>query len=143
MDADKSGLIQEDLTELVIRAFFAVYNELGHGFLEQVYENALAVALSEMAIDVRQQVGIDVYFRGHRVGQYRADLLVPDLLLIEVKAATNLAPGHEAQMVNYLKATGIPVGLLLNFGSRPQMKRRVHSGKNPLLSAPIRPDPRT
>ena len=143
MGADKSGLIQEDLTEAVIRAFFAVYNELGHGFLEQVYENALAVALREMDIDVRQQVGIDVYFRGHRVGEYRADLLVPDRLLIEVKAATTLAPGHEAQMVNYLKATGIPVGLLLNFGPRPQMKRRVHSGKNPLLSAPIRPDPRT
>lgn len=127
MEADKSGLIDESLTEKVIGSFFAVYNELGHGFLEQVYENALAFALREAGLDVVQQASIDVMFRGRRVGEYRADILVPGRLLIEVKAATTLAQGHEAQLINYLKATGIPVGLLLNFGPHPQFKRRVHS----------------
>jgi GxxExxY protein len=127
MEADKSGLIDELLTQRVIGAFFDVYNELGHGFLEQVYENALALALRQSGLEVMQQASVDVMFRGKRVGEYRADILVPGRLLIEVKAATTLAPGHEAQLINYLKATGIPVGLLLNFGPNAQFKRRVHS----------------
>lgn len=127
MEADKSGLVDELLTRRVIGAFFDVYNELGHGFLEQVYENALALALRESGVDVVQQASVDVIFRGKRVGEYRADILVPGRLLVEVKAATALAPGHEAQLINYLKATGIPVGLLLNFGPNAQFKRRVHS----------------
>ena len=142
MEADKSGLILEKVTEKVIGAFYDVYNELGAGFLENVYENSLAHCLREAGLDVRQQLPIDVYFRGQRVGEYRADLLVPGQLLIEVKVASTISPAHEAQLVNYLKATGVPVGLLLNFGPRPQLKRRVHSGKNPPLSAPIRPYPR-
>ena len=143
MDADKGGLIGYSVTHRVIGAFYEVYNELGSGFLEHVYENALALCLRDIGLEVRQQCPIDVYFRGQRVGEYRADLLVPGELLIEVKAVSTLSPSHEAQLVNYLKATGVAVGLLLNFGPRAQMKRRVHSGKNPLLSAPIRPDPRT
>ena len=127
MEADKSGLVDEQLTEKVIGAFFEVYNELGQGFLEQVYENALAFALRESGVEVMQQASVDVMFRGKRVGEYRADLLIPRRLLIEVKAATTLAQGHEAQLINYLKATGTPVGLLLNFGPHPQFKRRIHS----------------
>jgi len=139
MDADKSGLIEEGVTETVIKAFYAVYNELGSGFLEQVYENAMAVCLRESGLDVWQQTAVDVYFRGHRVGEYRADLMIPGRLLIEVKVASAISPAHEAQLLNYLKATGIPVGLLLNFGPSPQVKRRVHSKKK---SALIRVHPR-
>jgi GxxExxY protein len=142
MGADESGLMQEGVTETVIRAFYSVYNELGAGFLEHVYENALLLCLQESGLVAWQQVPVDVYFRGHRVGEYRADLVIPNKVLIEVKVASTISPAHEAQLVNYLKATGIPVGLLLNFGPRPQVKRRVHS-KNPLLSAPIRPYPRS
>ncbi|MCM2355808.1 MAG: GxxExxY protein [Arenimonas sp.] len=143
MEADKSELIGGEVTERVIGAFYSVYNELGSGFLEQVYENALAICLREQGFDVGQQIAVDVYFRGNRVGEYRADLIVSKRLLIEVKVASMIAPAHEAQLVNYLKATGLPVGLLLNFGPKPQFKRRVHSGKDPLLSAPIRPYPRS
>ncbi len=126
MNADKSGLIEESVTESVIGAFYAVYSELGHGFLEQVYENALAIALREAGHPVIQQAALDVCFRGQRVGEYRADLLIPGRLIIEVKAVAALAPVHEAQLLNYLRATGIRVGLLLNFGPKPQIKRRVH-----------------
>ncbi|WP_290889602.1 GxxExxY protein [Arenimonas sp.] len=142
MGADQSGLIREAVTETVIGAFYSVYNELGVGFLEQVYENALMVCLLDAGLPVLQQQRIDVYFKGHKVGDYRADLIIPDELLIEVKVASTISPAHEAQLVNYLKATGVPIGLLLNFGPRPQVKRRVHS-KNPLLSAPIRSYPRS
>ncbi|WP_290588945.1 GxxExxY protein [Arenimonas sp. SCN 70-307] len=143
MGADKSELLDGELTEKVIGAFFAVYNELGSGFLEQVYENALSICLRELGLSVLQQTAVDVYFRGNRVGEYRADLIVDGRLLVEVKVATTISPAHEAQLVNYLKATGLPIGLLLNFGPHPQFKRRIHSGRNPLLSAPIRPNPRS
>jgi GxxExxY protein len=126
MDTDKSGLIEESTTESVIGAFFAVYSELGHGFLEQVYENAMAIALRQQGLPVLQQAALDVLFRGFRVGEYRADLLVPGKLIIEVKATTAITGAHEAQLLNYLKATGIRVGLLLNFGPKPQFKRPVN-----------------
>ncbi|HEU0152371.1 MAG TPA: GxxExxY protein [Arenimonas sp.] len=142
MGADNSGLMQEGITEIVIRSFYAVYNELGTGFLEQVYENALSFCLKEAGLPVWQQVAVDVFFRDHKVGDYRVDLLIPDKVLIEIKVASTISPAHEAQLVNYLKATGIPVGLLLNFGPRPQVKRRVHSASNPPLSAPTRSYPR-
>lgn len=86
MDTDEGGLIEESTTESVIGAFFAVYSELGHGFLEQVYENAMAIALRQQGLPVLQQAALDVLFRGFRVGEYRADLLVPGKLIIEVKA---------------------------------------------------------
>lgn len=139
MDADKSGLVEEEITEKVIRAFYTVYNEMGPGFLEQVYENAMAHCLRDDGLDVWQQATVDVYFRTHRVGEYRADLLIPGRLLIEVKAAVAISPSHEAQLLNYLKATGLPVGLLLNFGPHAQVKRRVNSKKK---SALIRANPR-
>ena len=125
MGTDKSILVEESVTEAVIGAFFAVYKELGFGFLETVYENALAIALRHKGIEVIQQPAIDVYFRGNRVGEYRADLVIPRRVIIEVKASSTLTTSHEAQLLNYLKATGIKVGLLLNFGPKPQFKRRV------------------
>lgn len=113
------------MTERVIGIFYAVYNELGHGFLESVYENALALALRETDIVAVQQAPLRVQFRGHTVGEFRADLLVENRLIVEIKAVSRLAPAHEVQLVNYLEATGIRVGLLMNFGLHPQFKRRI------------------
>ena len=124
MDADKT-LIDAELTEKVIGTFFEVYNELGYGFVESVYENALAIALGTAGLAVKQQVAIDVAFRGQSVGEFRADLLVEDRLILELKAVTAILPIHETQLVNYLKATGTPVGLLLNFGPKASFKRKI------------------
>ena len=124
MNADKT-LAEADLTERVIGIFYAIYNELGHGFLESVYENAFVLALRETDIVAVQQAPLRVRFRGHIVGEFRADLLMENRLIVEIKAVSLWAPAHEVQLVNYLKATGIRVGLLMNFGLRPQFKRRV------------------
>lgn len=124
MDADKT-LIDAELTEQVIGTFFEVYNELGYGFVESVYENALAIALRAAGLTVKQQVAIDVAFRGQSVGEFRADLLVEDRLILELKAVTAILPIHETQLVNYLKATRMPVGLVLNFGPKASFKRKI------------------
>ncbi|MFY2764617.1 GxxExxY protein [Arenimonas sp. MALMAid1274] len=130
MDADKGGLVEGALSDAVIGAFFDVYNELGPGFLESVYENSMAIALREAGLAVVQQAGIQVRYRGRVVGEYRADLLVEGRMMVEIKAASTLAPGHDAQLINYLKASGLVVGLLLNFGPRPQFKRRILSDRS-------------
>ena len=127
MDATGSSLVLRDLSEQVIKAFFDTYNELGHGFLESVYESALAIRLAECGLRVERQVPIEVRFHGHVAGQFRADMLVEDSLLIEIKAVTQIAPTHEAQLLNYLKATRVRLGLLFNFGPRPEFRRRVFS----------------
>ena len=126
MDAT-DRLVLGGVSRKVIGAFFETYNELGHGFLESVYEAALAVRLEECGFRVRRQVPIAVMFHGQVVGQFRADMLVDDHVLIEIKAVLQLAPPHEAQLLNYLKATRTRVGLLLNFGPRPEFRRRVFS----------------
>lgn len=122
---DATGLAHKDLSERVIGAFYSTYNELGYGFLESVYENAFALQLEHSGLLVRRQHPIVVHFRGHVVGEFRADLLIEDLLLVEIKSASALASIHEAQLMNYLKATGLRLGLLVNFGPRPQFRRRV------------------
>ncbi|MBN2362141.1 MAG: GxxExxY protein, partial [Deltaproteobacteria bacterium] len=104
-----------ELTGAIINAFYHVYNTLGHGFLEKVYENALAHELRQRGYRVSQQVPIAVHYSGVLVGEYFADLAVEDAVIIELKAAQAIAPEHEAQLVNYLKATDVDVGLLLNF----------------------------
>ncbi len=136
MSADGRGLIEEELTGRVIRAFYDVYNELGGGFLESVYEGAMAIALGEDGLTVGRQAPIPVRFRGRIVGDFRADLIVEGRVMLELKACRALEPAHEAQVLHYLKATGVPVGLLLNFGAKPVFKRFV------LQSAPIRVNPR-
>jgi len=113
------------LTEKIIGLFYDVYNELGYGFLESVYEQALLIALRQAGLDVEAQVEIPVRFRGLEVGNYKADLQVDRKVLIELKAARSLEKAHGAQILNYLKATNIEVGLLLNFGERPQFRRFV------------------
>ena len=106
-----------DLTRAVIGCAFEVSNELGAGFLESVYESAMLVALKEAGISAESQRSIEVTFRGQTVGTFYADLLVEDKVIVELKAAKAIAPEHQAQVINYLNATGIEVGLLLNFGN--------------------------
>lgn len=118
-----------DLTGEIIRIFYAVYNTLGYGFLEKVYENAMYLELANTGFLVEKQKPIEVYYQGQRVGEYYADLIVNDLVIIELKAAESLCEEHEFQLINYLKATDIEVGLLLNFGKSPQFKRKVFSNK--------------
>lgn len=118
-------LLHEEITSEVIRAFYKVYNTLGYGFLEKVYENALAYELGSRGFAVRQQMPIRVYYEGQLVGDYYADLVVGGAVIVELKAADALHPDHEAQLLNYLKATDIEVGLLANFGPKPTFVRKV------------------
>lgn len=116
----------EELTEKIIEACFEVSNELGAGFLETVYQNALIIALREKGLAVEAEVPLSVKFRGKSVGQYYADLLVERKVIVELKAVSALTPEHQAQVINYLKATNSSVGLLVNFG-RPKIEiRRLH-----------------
>ncbi len=105
----------EELTEQIIKAFYKVYNLLGYGFLEKVYENALAIELRRNGFKVEKQKGIIVFYEEQEVGLYYADLTVEDTVIIELKANEGLIEDHAVQLVNYLKATNIEVGLLLNF----------------------------
>jgi GxxExxY protein len=123
MNADSRGLKHEELTETVIGVFFEVYNELGHGFLESVYEKAFEIALTAKGLDVCCQIEVPVWFRGKQVGDFTADVLVERCVLLELKAVRTLDSSHEAQMLNYLRATDIEVGLLFNFGIKPEFKR--------------------
>jgi GxxExxY protein len=116
-----------DLTRQIIGAFYVVYNSLGYGFLEKVNENALALELRELGMTVEQQKPITVYYAGQPVGEYSADLVVNDAVIVELKADRQLADQHEAQLLNYLKATPLEVGLLLNFVPKPEIKRKSHS----------------
>ena len=113
------------LTDSIICCFYSVYNTLGSGFLEKVYENALTVELTESGIPVQQQVPVQVSYKQVSVGQFVCDLLVDDKVIVEVKAVRMTQPEHEAQILNYLEATGIEVGLLLNFGKKPEVRRRL------------------
>jgi GxxExxY protein len=117
------------LTEQIIKGFYTVYRALGYGFLEKVYENSLAIELRKMRLEVVQQAEIKVYYAGVVVGEYYADLLVADAVIVEIKAVHALLKEHEAQLLNYLKATPYEVGLLLNFGPKPEIKRKVYDNE--------------
>jgi len=114
-----------DLCHDIIEVFYAVYNELGFGFLEAVYEEALALALTEGGFSVARQVPTPVWFRGSKIGDYKADLIVNNAVLLELKSVRTLDPAHEAQVLNYLRSTELEVALLLNFGPRPAFRRLV------------------
>ena len=116
-----------EVTDKIIKAFYIVYNTLGYGFLERVYENALFIELEERGLLVEKQKKIKVYYEEKEVGEYYADLIINDCVIIELKAAESLLEEHEYQLINYLKATNIEVGLLLNFGKKPELKRKVFS----------------
>ena len=118
-------LLHKELTEKIIRGFYNVYNELGHGFLEKVYENAMKIELESLGLTVAGQLPITVYYKGHEVGEYFADLCVEGAVIVELKACEELIEAHEAQLINYLKATRNEVGLVFNFGPKPQFTRKV------------------
>ncbi|MDH3975468.1 MAG: GxxExxY protein [Deltaproteobacteria bacterium] len=119
-------MIHKELTEKILEAAFEVSNELGSGFLESVYEKALTLSLKEKGLKAESQVPLKVMFRGISVGDFFADLLIEDVIIVELKAVKKLAPEHQAQLINYLKATSIHVGLLLNFGNPKLEYRRLH-----------------
>lgn len=119
----------ELLTEAIIGCAFKVHNTLGHGFLEKVYENALRIELIERGLKVKQQEPIKVYYDGQVVGEFYADLRVEDRVIVELKAVRSLDKAHEVQLVNYLTATGVDTGLLLNFGPSVQVKRKFRQYK--------------
>jgi GxxExxY protein len=119
-------LKHKDITDKILNAFYKiVYPELGYGFLEKVYENALSIALQEMELVVQQQEMITVLFQGNVVGEYFADLVVENVVIVELKAVSQIKREHEAQLLNYLRATPYEVGLLLNFGPKPEFRRKV------------------
>ncbi|HZK60608.1 MAG TPA: GxxExxY protein [Anaerovoracaceae bacterium] len=117
-------MLYAELTDKIISSFFKVYNTLGYGFLERVYENALVIELKRAGFNVLQQENIKVYYEDQVVGDYFADIIVEQVIL-EVKAAKGLVEEHKAQLINYLKATDKEVGLLLNFGKSPEFKRVI------------------
>jgi GxxExxY protein len=123
MSGGTAGLKYAELTERIIGIFYDVYNELGYGFLESVYEESLVIALREGSFGVERQLAIPVWFRGHEVGRFRGDIVVEGSVLLELKSTRTLESAHEAQLLHYLKSTDIEVGLLLNFGARPQFRR--------------------
>lgn len=119
------NLLHQDLTDRIIRIFYDVYNELGFGFLESIYEDAMVIALRDAGLQTEQQVPVPVWFRGRPLGTFEADLLVNRLVIIELKAVKQLADIHVAQLMHYMRATDIEVGLVMNFGHKPEFKRRV------------------
>lgn len=133
MYADQRGLKHADLTEKLIGIFFNIHNELGHGFLESVYEQAFSVVLAENNIFFQRQMAVPVWFHGQQVGEFRADLLVDRKVLVELKTGRDIEPAWEKQLLNYLRATDVEVGLLFNFGPNAQFKRYAFENdrKNP------------
>lgn len=120
-------MLHEPITNSILGAFFEIYRARGYGLLESVYSNSLAVELGIRGLNVRREVPSEVHWKGVSVGAYRIDLLVDGKVLVEVKTVERLADAHSRQMMNYLKATGLEVGLLLNFGPDPQFVRRANS----------------
>lgn len=117
--------LYKDLTEKIIRCFYNVYDELGSGFLESVYEKSLLIELKENNIKASNQHQINVYYKNKLVGEFKSDIIIDNKILIEIKAINKILPEHEAQLINYLKATKLKVGLLVNFGKKLEFIRRV------------------
>jgi GxxExxY protein len=130
IDANEHERKHWDLCHQIVGVYYSVYNELGYGFLEAVYEETLAIGLTESGLQVARQVATPIWFRGRSIGEYKADLVVNDAVLLELKAARILDTSHEAQTLNYLRATDIEVALLLNFGPKPHFKRFVFENSN-------------
>jgi GxxExxY protein len=139
--ASRFVLERRTLTREILGCFFETYNGLGHGFLESVYESALAISLQGVGLQFTRQAPIEVWYRGQVVGDFKADILVDNAVILELKVAKSLDAVHMAQLLNYLTATTVEVGFLLNFGVKPEFKRVVlsHRHKN---SARFRENPR-
>jgi GxxExxY protein len=118
-------LLYKDLTQELINVFYEVYNELGYGFLEKVYQNAMYIELKNRGYEVAPQQQIKVHYKGNEVGEYYSDLIVDNLIIIELKAKECLLEEHEAQLINYLRATDKEVGIVMNFGVKPEFSRKL------------------
>ena len=118
-------MLYKNKTEKIIKAFYKVYNTLGYGFLEKVYQNALLIELKSMGLDCKSQYPVHVFYGKHNVGEYFADIIVDNEVILELKAVKSICEEHEYQLINYLKATKIEIGLLLNFGNKPEFKRKI------------------
>jgi GxxExxY protein len=123
-------MLYEEKTKLIIEAFYKVYNTLGYGFLEKVYQNALLVELRSMGFSCQNEMSIKVYYEGFIVGFYRADIIVDECIIVENKASKYLSEENEFQLLNYLKATEFEIGLLFNFGKKPEFKRKIFTNDN-------------
>lgn len=122
-----ADLLYKNITDSILKAYYAVYNQLGYGFLEKVYQNAMYFELKSLGYKVEAQKQIKVYFKNQLVGEYYADLLIEDKVIVELKACELLMNVHIAQLMNYLKATEIEVGLVLNFGEEAEFKRIIYT----------------
>ena len=129
ISANEHRYKHKELTEVIIGVFYEVYNELGFGFLEKIYEEAMARVLRKKGIEVKQQSPVPVWFRGEEIGSYEADLVVANSVLVELKACKGLDSSHESQLLHYLRATEVEVGLLLNFGPRPHVRRLIFTNE--------------
>ena len=117
------------LTRQIIKGYYTVYNRLGYGFLEQVYERSLLLELRKAGLDCQNQLPVPVFYDSGNVGHYFADIIVEDKVIVELKAAEQISEGHEKQLINYLGSTNIEVGLLMNFGKTPQFKRKIFNNE--------------
>jgi GxxExxY protein len=135
-------LLHEDVTSRIIKVYYDVYNELGHGFLERICQTAMVMALTDSGLSVAQKVPLAVSFRGVCIGEFEPDIVVNGVVLGEIKSGSALHPWHDAQVVNYLRASSIEVGLLLNFGPKPEHRRKIltndrkRGARSPSLSDP-------
>ncbi len=122
-------LLHKDLTDIILKTFYEVYNELGYGFLEKVYQNSLLIELRNKGLNVIPQKKIKVFYKGDEVGDYFADLIVEDKVVLELKAVEYIVEEFENQLLNYLRGTDCEVGLLLNFGKKPEFRRKIYENK--------------
>jgi len=125
MNADWQDFKYKELTEKIIKIFYKIYNKLDYGFLEKVYENAMMVEFKKEGIPAVPQSPIKVFYDGEVIGEYYADILIDNKIILEIKASRNLVDENEAQLLNYLKATNVEVGLLFNFGIKPEVRRKA------------------
>ena len=140
--ASDSSYKHSELTDAIIGVFYDVYNELGFGFLESIYQRAMCMALVEKGLRVESEVATSVFFRGEKVGDFRADLIVNQIVLLELKTAEKIVRAHEAQVLNYLRSTTLELGLILNFGPQPQIRRLVlDNNRKPLRARHVLSSP--
>lgn len=128
-------LLHKDLTDKIIQVFYKVYRELGYGFLEKVYHNAMLIELTLQDISCQSQQKINVFYQGRNIGEYFSDITVNGLIILELKASEVLAEANENQLINYLRATEFEVGLLLNFGKNPEIRRKIFTNDRKKLSS--------
>lgn len=130
-------LLHQETTKKIINAFYEVYNTLGHGFLEKVYENAMMYELELRGFKVEKQKPVNVHYKRKLVGEYFSDIIVNNKIILELKACEELNSDHECQLLNYLKATDIEVGMLFNFGKKPDFKRKIYTNDQKKEIKPI------